>query len=160
MKKIAIFTAIAAASLATPVLANEGFTGVRAEVTAGYNDITSSTDANDVNYGAAVGIDLPIGSNFTIGVEANTANVFQRERQVGAAARAGYTVTKTTMVYGLAGYTNYQDVTSKSLDGVVVGAGIEQKISPRTYLKVQYDYSDFARGVGQHAVKAGIGLHF
>ena len=76
MKFIAL--AAAAALATTPALAqtNAAFTGVRAEVTAGYNDIQNSPDANDVVYGAAVGVDAPLGDRVTIGVEANSSNFF------------------------------------------------------------------------------------
>ncbi len=158
------FIALAAATLfvVTPAMAqdNSGFTGVRAEVTAGYNDINNSFDANNVVYGGAIGVDVPLGNKLTIGAEANTSNVFEKERQIGAAARLGYAFTGSTLGYVKGGYNNYQDVTSRSLDGFVVGAGLEHKISKITYIKAEYRYSDFNHGVGDSSAVVGLGLRF
>ena len=161
MKSILI-AAMAASLLATPALAadNAAFTGVRAELTAGVNDITSSPDVNDIVYGAAVGIDLPLGDKFTIGIEGNTSNVFEKERQIGAAARLGYAFSPSTLGYVKGGYNNYQNVFSRKLEGFVVGAGLEQKISGNTFVKVQYDYSDFEGSTGSHAGLVGVGIRF
>ena len=158
------FIVLAAAALiaATPAMAqdNAGFTGARVEATAGYNDINNDFDRNNVVYGAAIGVDAPIGDKFTVGVEANTSNIFERERQIGAAARVGYAFTPTTLGYVKGGYNNYRNVFSRDLDGFVVGAGIEHKISKVTYIKAEYRYSDFEGRVGDSAVVAGVGLRF
>lgn len=161
MKFIAL-AALATALIATPAMAqdNAGFTGARVEVTAGYNNINNSFDANDVVYGGAIGVDAPIGGKFTIGAEANTSNVFEKERQIGAAARVGYAFTPNTLGYVKGGYNNYRDVFSRSLDGFTVGGGLEHKISKVTYLKAEYRYSDFAKRTGDSAVVAGVGFRF
>jgi outer membrane immunogenic protein len=160
MKFIAL--AAAAALATTPAIAqtNAAFTGVRAEVTAGYNDIQNSPDANDVVYGAAVGVDAPLGDRVTIGVEANSSNFFEKERMIGASARLGYAFTPRTLGYVHAGYDNYRDVFSRKLDGFKVGAGVERKISDVTYIKAQYNYSEFDRNTGSHALLAGVGFRF
>lgn len=160
MKFIAM--AAVAALMAAPVAAqdNANFVGVRAEATVGLNDITSAPDADDVVYGAAVGVDFPVGDRVTLGVEANSSNVFDSDRQIGAAARLGYAFDRNTLGYVKGGYNNYRDVFSRELDGFVVGAGIEQAITRNSFVKVQYDYSDFDRGVGSHAVLAGLGVRF
>ena len=158
------FIAIAAAALvaATPAVAqdNAAFTGARVEANVGVNDILNSPDRNDVVYGAQLGFDAPVGNRVTVGVEANTQNIFERNRQIGAAARVGYAFTPTTLGYVKAGYSNYRDVFSRELDGAVVGAGVEYKISRMTYLKGEYNYSDFARNTGSHSVLTGIGIRF
>lgn len=157
-----IVLAATAALAATPAVAqtNAGFTGVRAEVTAGLNDITKRPDTNEIVYGAAVGVDAPLGDRLTIGVEANSSNFFEKERQIGAAARLGYAFTPTTLGYVQGGYNNYRDVFSRKLDGFVVGAGVEHKISSRTFVKAQYSYSGFDRNVGSHAGLVGVGVRF
>lgn len=162
MNKIIIAAIAATALIATPALArtNDGFVGPRAEVTVGANDITNSPDRNDVTYGAAIGVDAPVGDRFTIGIEANSTNFAQRERQIGAAARVGYVFTPKVLGYVKGGYNNYQNVFSQKLDGAVVGAGVEYKFSKHFYGKAQYDYSDFENGVGSHAVSTGIGIRF
>lgn len=157
-----IVLAAAAALAVSPAMAqdNAGFTGVRAEATVGVNDILNSPDRNDVVYGAQVGFDAPVGNKLTVGLEANTSNLFERERQIGAAARVGYAFTPRTLGYVKGGYNNYRDVFSRELDGATVGAGLEYKISRVAYVKGEYAYSDFARNTGSHAVLTGLGLRF
>ncbi len=158
-----IIAALAATSLiATPVSAatNDNFTGIRAEVTAGLNDLTKTPDTNDVVYGAAAGFDAPVGDRFTIGIEGNASNVFEDERTLGAAARVGYTITPNVLGYVRGGYTNYENVFSKSLDGAVVGGGLQVAVLPNTYVKAEYNYSDFESNVGSHAGLVGIGFKF
>jgi outer membrane immunogenic protein len=157
-----IVLAAAALAAATPAVAqdNAAFTGIRAEANVGLNDVLNSPDRNDVTYGAQVGFDAPVGSNLTVGLEANTSNIFESQRQIGAAARVGYAFTPRALGYVKGGYSNYRDVFSRELDGAVVGAGLEYKISRVAYVKGEYNYSDFARNTGSHAVLTGIGLRF
>lgn len=159
MKLLLIAAALAAS---TPVMAadNSNFVGVRAEATAGFNDITASPDVNNIVYGAAIGFDVPLGDNFIAGVEANSSNVFEDERQIGAAARVGYAFNPHVMAYAKAGYNNYRDVFSRELDGATVGGGLEFAFSKNVYTKVEYKYSDFDQGVGSHAGLVGLGLRF
>lgn len=159
--KFMVLAAVAALT-ATPALAqdNAGFTGARVEATAGYNDVINNRDANDIVYGFEAGVDVPVGTNFTLGVAANTRNVFERNRQVGATARLGYAFTPTTLGYALGGYNNYRSFERADLDGFAVGAGLEHKISRVTYVKAEYRYSDFNGRTGDSAVTAGVGLRF
>lgn len=159
--KFMVLAAVAALT-ATPALAqdNAGFTGARVEATAGYNDVINNRDANDIVYGFEAGVDAPIGTNFTLGVAANTRNVFERNRQVGVTARLGYAFTPTTLGYALGGYNNYRSFERHDLDGFAVGAGLEHKISRVTYVKAEYRYSDFDGRTGDSAVTAGVGLRF
>jgi outer membrane immunogenic protein len=158
------FIALAAAALvmATPSLAatNDAFTGARVEATAGYNDINNARDFNDVVYGAAVGIDVPVGDRFTVGVEAGTSNVFETNRQVNVAARVGYTLTPKTLVYAKAGYNNYRAFDKFDRDGVIVGGGLEHMISDQTFVKAEYRYSDFDGRIGDQAGVVGVGIRF
>lgn len=160
--KFAIIAALAALGAATPALAqnNAGFTGARVEATAGYNDVINSRDRNDIVYGFEAGVDAPVGDNFTVGVAANTRNVFEDNRQIGVTGRVGYAFTPTTLGYTLAGYNNYRSFENFDRDGFAVGAGVEHKISRVTYVKAEYRYSDFDGRVGDSAVTAGVGLRF
>lgn len=162
MKFIVLAAAAASLAACSPATAqtNAGFTGIRGEVTAGYNDVLNSPDANDVVYGAAVGVDAPLGDRVTIGVEANSSNFFEKERTIGAGARLGYAFTPRTLGYVHAGYDNYRDVFSRKLDGFKVGAGFERKLTDITYIKAQYNYSEFDRNTGSHALLAGVGVRF
>lgn len=159
MKMIMIAAMLAAS---TPAMAadNANFVGVRAEVTAGLNDITASPDVNDVVYGGAVGIDVPVGDKFTVGVEGNTSNILEDERQIGAAVRVGYAFSPNVLGFVKGGYNNYRDVFSRELDGATVGGGLEFAFSKNVYTKVEYKYSDFDQGVGSHAGLIGLGLRF
>jgi outer membrane immunogenic protein len=163
MKKT-LFVAAAAASLAaTPAMANP-FTGVRAEVTAGVDDVTAKVrtqdiDLTDVTYGAGVGFDAELYKNVIVGVEANVDNVFDR-RNIGASARLGYVVADAVLVYGKVGYANWKQTTTRELEGLRLGGGLEAKIAGPVYGKVEYRYSDFDRGVGQHGGLVGVGLRF
>ncbi|MDE0880300.1 MAG: outer membrane beta-barrel protein, partial [Sphingomonas bacterium] len=108
-------------------------------------------------------------------------------RDLYLGGRIGYLVSPTTMVYGKVGYTNARlDLTRNdtvtetgnhfNLDGYRVGAGIEKSLTPRTYAKVEYRYSnygdarlEYANGANtnnfsvdtdRHQVMAGVGFRF
>jgi outer membrane immunogenic protein len=163
MKKT-LFVAAAAASLAaTPAMANP-FTGVRAEVTAGVDDVTAKVrtqdiDLTDITYGAGVGLDAELYKNVIVGVEANVDNVFDR-RNIGASARLGYVVADTVLVYGKVGYANWKQTTTRELEGLRLGGGVEANLFRNVYGKVEYRYTDFDRGVGQHGGLVGVGVRF
>ena len=158
MKYIAIAAALAAATVAAPAAAND-FTGPRVEVNAGIDDVTAAQDFNDVTYGAALGFDLGVTENVTLGVEASVDNVFDR-RDIGASARLGYVVEDGVLLYGKVGYANYRDVASRDLDGLRVGGGVELALAGPLFTGVEYRYSDFEGGVGKHAGLVRVGLRF
>lgn len=162
MSKILIAAGLAAAMIATPAVAqdNEAFTGFRLGATAGADDVTGVQDTTDVVYGGDVGVDIPVGDQMTFGVEAFSTNPFEDERTIGAAARIGYALNDTTLAFARAGYANYQDVFSRELDGMTVGGGLEFAASDNVYAKVEYRYSDFEAGVGNHGALAGVGVRF
>lgn len=108
-------------------------------------------------------------------------------RDLYIGGRLGYLVSPTTMVYGKVGYTNARlDLTRSdgttetgnhfNLDGYRVGAGIEHELSPRTYAKIEYRYSNygdarleyasggntnnFSVDTDRHQVVAGVGFRF
>ena len=157
-----ILASVAALALtATPALAqNENFTGIRAEIAAGIDDVTSVPESSDVVYSGAVGFDVPIGNRLIAGVEANVDNVFQDERTIGASARLGYAINSATLIYGKAGYSNYQDVFSRKLDGLRVGGGLEFTLGKNAFVKGEYRYTDFEDNVGSHGALVGVGLRF
>ena len=96
------------------------------------------------------------------------------KRDLYAGARVGAAVTPSTLLYAKAGYTNarvgvnYTDtatpannfVARDNLDGVRVGAGVEQKFGPNLYAKAEYRYSNYEQGVSRHQVVGGIGFRF
>jgi outer membrane immunogenic protein len=160
MNKTFALVAITTALVATPVMAGNSFTGVRAEVTAGFDDVTGERDLNNVTYGIGVGVDAEVYPRVIVGAEATLDNVFDR-RNIGAGARLGYTFGDRVLVYTKAGWANFQPVPGGvKLDGFRVGGGVEARVVGNIYAKAEYRYTDFASGVGQHAGLAGIGFRF
>lgn len=158
MKTIAMAAAAALTLAATPAMAND-FAGVRAEVTAGLDDVTGGVDPTKVTYGAGVGLDAELYKNVIVGAEATVDNVFDR-RNIGAAARVGYVVADTALVYAKVGYANWKQTTTAELEGLRVGGGIEANLYGPVYGKIEYRYTDFNGGVGQHGGLVGFGLRF
>lgn len=159
MKSLVMAAVAALAFIATPAVANE-FTGVRAEVTAGLDDVTNGVDPTEVTYGAGVGVDAELYKNVIVGVEATIDNVFDR-RNIGAGARLGYVVSNKVMVYGKVGYANWKQTTTAELEGLRLGGGVEVKVAGPVYAKAEYRYTDFNRGnVGQHGGLVGVGVRF
>ena len=158
MKKYMISLAAATAFVATPAMAND-FAGVRAEATAGLDDVTGGVDPTDVTYGVGLGLDAQLYKNVIVGVEATVDNVFDR-RNIGASARIGYVVADKALVYAKVGYTNWKQTTTAELEGLRVGGGVEASLFGPVYGKVEYRYTDFDRGVGQHGGLIGLGVRF
>lgn len=158
MKKITLVMAAAVAFAAAPAMASD-FTGVRAEVTAGLDDVTGGVDPTDVTYGVGAGFDAELYKNVIVGAEATVDNVFDR-RNIGAAARIGYVVSDAVLVYGKVGYANWKQTTSAELEGLRLGGGLEAKLYGPVYGKVEYRYTDFDAGVGQHGGLVGVGVRF
>lgn len=164
MNKLLIGAALA--SLATPTLANENFTGFRVGATAGIQDIQNAEDFNtdEAVYGVDVGVDIALGDTVTFGVEAFSDNPLDTDRTIGVAARVGYAVSDRFLPFVRAGYTNYRIIeengTDFTLDGLVVGAGLEYAISDNSYARVEYRYSDFEQNIGNHNALVGVGLRF
>jgi outer membrane immunogenic protein len=157
MKTLIIAATAALAMVATPAMAGD-FTGVRAEVTAGLDDVQGGVDTTDVTYGASVGLDAELYKGVIVGVEATADNVLDR-RNVAAAARVGL-VIKDVLVFGKVGYANWKQTTTRELEGLRLGGGLEAKLAGPVYGKVEYRYTDFNQGVGQHGALVGLGLRF
>ena len=193
MKKIcAILAASTALAAAAPAFAQdatpaEAFSGLRVEALAGYDhirsgsseDVDTSRDLKQsidgVEYGAGIGYDVPVGTNMTIGAEAEiTESSASRDynnsqptvfnlgrvdagRQYYFGGRLGYAVAPSTLVYVKGGYTNARfnlqgtDGTTNlrqrlDTDGWRAGAGIEQKMGSNAFVKLEYRYSNYGKG--------------
>ncbi|HYZ48762.1 MAG TPA: porin family protein [Sphingomonas sp.] len=110
-------------------------------------------------------------SNFLTATDTICARA-KRDLYVGG--RIGTPVTPSTLLYAKAGYTNARVETSytdtaapannvtgrDNLNGVRVGAGVEQKFGPNLYAKAEYRYSNYEQGVSRHQVLGGIGFRF
>jgi len=166
--------------------------------------ISDKNHADGLMYGGDLGYDVAFG-NVVVGAEGeisgSTSKVdnsprdssqfgygrVKAGRDLYLGGRIGYIVTPTTMVYGKVGYTNARlDLTRNdtvtetgqhfNLDGYRIGAGVEHELSPRTYAKIEYRYSnysdarlEYANGgntnnfgvdTDRHQVVAGVGFRF
>ena len=164
MKKL--FLSLAAfAALAFPAAAaahdNSAFVGPRVELNAGVDDVTKLPDTSDINYGAAVGLDLPVGDRFTIGVDGTASNVFENDRILGVGARVGVAVSPSALLFARAGYENYRDAFRRDLDGLAVGGGLELAVNRAMFVKLEGRYTDFDNSnAGRVGGLVGVGLRF
>ena len=169
------------------------------------SSIRGDRGADGLTYGDDIGYDIDTGSRVVFGVEGevtgSTSKVtnspvdaaalgygrVKAGRDLYAGARIGYKLTPATLLYAKGGYTNTRlDLTANNgtvttdehytLDGYRVGAGLEQALTPRTYAKIEYRYSnygnarlEFANGANtnnfsvdtdRHQVLAGVGFRF
>lgn len=161
MKNTVMFAAALAmsAGLAAPAMANE-FTGLRAEVSAGVDDVTTVSNQTDVSYGAAIGFDAEVYDNIVVGLETNVDDLFNNEG-LGVSARVGYVVADTVLIYGKAGYAQLEvSPVAARLEGLRVGGGAEVNVLGPLYAGAEYRYSDYELGVGQHAALFKVGFRF
>lgn len=181
--------ALSAVLLAAAPAAAQTFTGPRVEATIGWDQMhfdlsdvggVGRDKQSGLGFGGAVGYDQQIGTNLVAGVEASASGadtgftatngtLLRERRDLAFAARIGTKVSPNALLYGKVGYTNLQTGTSspvsgaeltRDLDGIVLGAGVEVAVTPKVYLKTEYDYSNYAAGVTKNDVLTGVGLRF
>jgi outer membrane immunogenic protein len=158
------------------------FGGFKAEAVAGTSD--------DIFVGGALGYDVQKGRFVFGGeieataaldkqCEVQTAAIQDRicvklSRDLYAGGRIGFALGNSTLLYGKLGYTNlrlrdtYDPGTgggtgfefTRHLDGVRVGAGIEQKLGGSAYVKGEYRYSNYESNSWKHDGLIGIGFRF
>ena len=157
MKNLIIAAALAMAAV-SPAMASD-FTGPRVAVTAGYDNVTRTTDTTKVTYNGVVGIDVPFIKNTIVGAQVDVGNVFDR-RDIGVSARLGYVFNPTVMVAAHVGYSNYKDALSRSLDGIKYGATLEVATKGPVYFLADYTHTNYSQSVGKNAVSLGAGLRF
>lgn len=150
MKKL-LMALVALFTIASPAYAstNGAFTGPRIEATAG-----GTNHSDKITYGAAAGLDIPLGDRFTVGGEATATNVFDRDRIFGANGRLGFAVVPRLLVFGSAGYEDY---TRRGRDGLRYGGGAEYSLGRFGFLKAEYIRSDRNR---RDTGLIGAGLRF
>ena len=183
-------TAAASPALAQPAgnapftgLRIEGLVGYDHVKNHGYGD-------NDVAYGLGAGYDMQMGravvggeveymDSGAKGCETDFAAIGDKicgsaRRDLYAGARVGAEVSPGMLLYAKAGYTNarvatrYDGVTGgpasfrdkTDLDGVRVGAGAEYALSPNSFVKAEYRYSNYEKGVSRQQVLGGFGFRF
>jgi len=159
--KTTLLIALASIALVTPAVAqdNAGFVGVRAELAAGVAEV-DRFNANDVAYSATLGVDAPFDDRWTIGAETTVSNVFENHREWGVAGRLGYALSPNTLVFGRVGYARFDDARDLTREGLALGAGVEHRLSERTFINAQYRYTDFDQGDGAHGALIGFGYRF
>ncbi len=173
MKKLSFVAAIAAATVATPAMAQDldiyagGIVGYDSvEVEAG--GVSESSD--DVMYGIVAGADYQINNTFFIGLEGEYSDSsvsedavllgddysLKADRNLYVGARLGGALAAGTKVYIKGGYSNFkvsgyvspEDLdtdfkASDDLDGWVIGAGVEQSITDKFRVRAEYRYTDY-----------------
>jgi len=190
MKTVLITMASVAALALTASPAAAQVEGFRAEVHGGWDRVSNTgLDEDAITYGIGGGYDFRIGENAFIGVEANAdlssgevcgTDVLEEDdeacveagRDLSVAVRAGINVTPSTAVYALAGYTNArfrldyteegEDMirTAANLDGIRLGAGVQQSLGGGAYAKLEYRYSNYEADTSRHNVLVGLGFQF
>jgi outer membrane immunogenic protein len=181
MKLITSALALAASALlATPALAqSETFTGPRAEVRVGFDNVNLDTsrgrvDADGVTYGAALGYDVALAprvvTGVTLGIDGSSADgkigsatSVNAKRDLNATARLGYVLGDSVLVYGQAGYSNqrygFRNGTTTA-EGLRYGGGVEVAVSKNAFVKGDYIVSDYDDNLKAHKGLVSVGLRF
>ncbi|MGO4169932.1 outer membrane protein [Novosphingobium sp. YAF33] len=148
-------------------------------------------------YGATLGYDYDAGP-VVVGIESEITGATTKQsydnlvladdrwklsagRDLYVGARLGVNVTPTVLLYAKGGYTNARaDLTIRydgekysehdNLDGFRVGAGAEVAVTPATFARIEYRYSDYgnyqyedvesAIGLSRHQVALTSGFRF
>lgn len=158
---IAAIVALGSLSIAPAAMAqtNAGFTGVRGEAQVALLDVSKRANADDFTVNGVIGVDAPLGDRFTVGIEGTVDNALNKA-ELGAGARIGYAVNDKYLIFGRAGYARLEDARKHKLDGAAYGAGVEYRISERSFVSAQYRYTDYEQGVGSHGALIGVGIRF
>lgn len=182
MKMLASLIAIAVAGISAPALANNlavaptgasvssnesnnaAFVGPRIGATVGTADVLHSRSRNNVTYTAVAGLDAPLGSLVTVGVEADVANFFGSQREIGVYGRVGVSPAKSVLLYAKGGYTNFRAIPTRgrafNTDGFGVGGGVEYAVRPHVYVGAEGMHNQYSGGVYKNSVAATVGFRF
>ncbi|WP_375251091.1 outer membrane protein [Sphingomonas sp.] len=167
---------------ASPASAQDAaaFEGPRVEASVGLDQLkfdlgnlggTGRAKASDVGYNVAFGFDRAVSPSLLIGADAGVTlsdigadgDALRKRRQIELSGRIGTPLTSNTLLYGKVGYANMQVRelnNQRDLDGVLLGAGVEVKVSPAAYLKSEYRYVDYADGYSSNNILTGVGVRF
>lgn len=175
MKKYVLAAAIAA-GFAAPAMAqdNAAFTGFRVEGLVGYDNVGVSglKNPDGVLYGVGIGYDMAAGGA-VIGIEADVTDSsakvslpgpdIETDRDLYVGARVG-AIVGSGLLYVKAGYTNARievnGLGGSNGDGFRAGAGYEYVISAKSFVKVEYRYSNYEADLTRNQVVAGFGVRF
>ena len=158
------------------------FTGAHVEAIAGYDE--------GLVYGVGAGYDHQIGTlvlgaqaELTDSTDKACVNGLfvaadrfcaRSGRNIYVGGRIGVAVAPSTLLYGKVGYSNLRITTDYKtatggpasfhtggdLDGIRVGAGLEQKIGSSAFIRGEYRYSDYESGSRSHDGTVAIGFRF
>jgi outer membrane immunogenic protein len=179
-----------ALAAAAPAAAQQApFTGLRVEGNLGWDRLQrDGGHSDDVMYGISGGYDVNMGPTI-VGIEAGIDDSSNKScagaqtvadprvcakaaRDIFVGGRVGKVINPRTLVYAKAGYVNgrakltaddgFDRVTlaHTDLDGVRLGAGAEFAISPNSYVKAEYRYSNYEQGISRNQLVGGFGFRF
>lgn len=186
------FAGMMLAAPLTPIAAQDvgskNFVGPHVEADFGWEQVRFEADTGGgnrdsqdfgLNYGAAAGYDVALGSKLVAGLEAALSYSttddrvegsygYETGRDLAITGRLGARLGQNALLYGKLGYTNLavryfdgvQDVDHRKLDGLLVGLGAEWDLGSSMYLKEEYRYSNYENGVSRHQLLNGIGIRF
>ena len=180
----------ALSAAATPAFAQASapFTGVHVEGLIGGDRIQNGGHNDDVMYGIGGGYDVQLGGAL-VGIEGEVTDSNNKQcvgartaadprlcakaaRDLYVGGRVGKVIGGRTLLYVKAGYTNARfkltddDGTNQitldrtNLNGVRVGAGAEYSITPNSFVKAEYRYSNYEQGFERHQLLGGVGFRF
>jgi outer membrane immunogenic protein len=181
-KLVGVAAVAITAAMAIPASA----TGLRVEVHGGWDNLDSSVGNDDgFLYGGGIGYDLNLSRNIFLGIEGNLAESTMKEcLTVGSTTtcakagldfstggRVGLNVGRASKLYALGGYTRSKTRTvtttpaavskaSDWSDGWRIGAGYQHALRSGLYVKSEYRYSNYERGIDRHNLIAGLGYQF
>lgn len=181
--------ALPALAAAMPAAAQRApFTGLRVEGNLGWDRLQNDGHSDDITYGISGGYDVNMGPAL-VGIEAGIDDSDNKScsgaetvvsprfcakaaRDIYVGGRVGKVINPRTLIYAKAGYTNARmkltaddgddrvTLAHTNLDGVRLGAGAEYALSPNSYVKAEYRYSNYEQGFSRNQVVGGFGFRF
>jgi len=166
------------------------FTGFRVEGLAGWDRYQANRLGRDngIVYGVGAGYDMQTGMGL-VGIEGEFTDANSRAcvgsatvadprlcaragRDLYIGGRLGTLVGPRTLLYAKAGYTNEREKLTQdngagrftlghdNLNGFRVGAGAEYALSSNSFIKTEYRYSNYEKGISRHQILGGVGFRF
>lgn len=190
--KLAYLAIIVASTASAPAFAAD-ISGPRVEGIIAYDKFDAGTGVdeiddhiNGVTYGIGLGYDFAVGSNVSLGLDAEVSDSsgdvhiqdtglradISLGRDLYAGGRITTAVSDRVSLYGKIGYTNqraneyllFGDIveaaSSYNLDGIRVGIGGQLALGGNSYAGVEYRYSNYEAGAERHQVAATLGFRF
>ena len=154
MRKIALIAALAAATVASPALAQDAATGEgRVEVRGG---IAWAQGAEEAFAGVEAGYDFDLGDSAFVGIQGSADKVLASGAEVlwSIGGRVGVKAGDAGRAYVLGGY-GFVD----GSDGPFAGAGYQHNLGANTYAKIEYRRT-LVSGPDVNFAGVGVGFRF